>query len=1255
MDDTFRITIAAVNDDPSANDENYNVNENSSMSVPAPGVLANDTDIDSVSLTAVLAGDPSHGSVTLNTDGSFIYTPDANFNGSDSFTYEANDGAASSNTATVTIAVSAMNNPPVANNDGGYSVDENASVTVSSPGVLANDTDIDSASITAVLVGGPSHGAVQLNADGSFTYIPATNYHGNDGFTYFANDGALNSAAPATVTITVNPLPGSPVIMQGNAVIVAMDEDGIPTAFALTLDATDADGDPLSWSIGTQPVHGTATVDPSGNSVSVGYFPTADYNGSDSFVVEVSDGALTDIIAVNVTIHAVNDAPVLDNSIVPVLNAVPENPTDADNPGTQIAEMLTGPGAIDDPITDPDAGAGEGIAIISADTANGVWMHDHDGDGGFTTFPIDIAEDGALLLRDDAVIRFVPFADFNGTALISFRAWDRTTGGNGDEGMDTSINGGNTAFSRSVVFAEVVVTADNIPLFLTPDAYTSNEDDILIVPAASGVLSNDTGESITALVETPPANGSLDLSGNGGFTYRPDADFFGIDVFIYTVTDVSGLAGTAAPVVIDVLRVDDPPRAVADAYRTDEDTPLFSPASEGVLQNDAEVDGQALSATFVTGPVHGVLVLNSDGSFTYIPDSDYHGRDGFTYTAGDGSLESDEQAVTITVRPTNDPPVVDVRIGITIPEDTPFIISPSDLVIEDVDGGPAGAYISRVDDGENYTVSGISTDEFRTLCSALEDINGDGVLDLVIGTNGVNRLFINNGTSDPFTNARIVDITGDDYMTVGLALGDFDKDGDMDAVTGNYGAPDYFYPNNGTSAPFDGVAGIAVGEEIDDYHTTCVTSADINGDGFLDVIVGFEEGYIALYPNNGGKYPFRDAVPTLLAGTGAVRAVVVADMDGDGDADIVAGYAGADLLYINDGSFDPFRDVGAMPVSFDTGDTHDLAAGDLDGDGDMDLVVGNYGTSRVYLNDGAADRFVGNGTDLGPETERTNTIMLVDADGDGDTDVLAGNGFGEWNRLYMNDGSSDPFANVIGEVVNMSASDTRSMAVGDIDGDGLPDLITGNYGAGDRFYINNGTRYPFSGVPGNGNVIVPDAEFSGVLNIPVTVSDGIGESDVHHASVTVTPVNDPPRIAGQIPLAAGSETPLTISLDHIRVIDPDNAYPDGFTLTVYNGDNYARSGRTVIPEAGFEGTLNVPVSVNDGENESEVRNLIISVAGETDGILQTDDSKVSEDETGTADPAEYQTADNSNEPDQPETDSIDEGGGDCFVSTLIAN
>jgi VCBS repeat-containing protein len=293
---TVNITVTALNDAPTATNDSYSTNEDTALTAPAPGVLSNDSDVENNSLTAVLVSGPSHGTLTLNANGSFTYTPASNYNGSDSFTYKANDGNADSSVVTVSITVNAVNDVPLAANNS-YSTNEDVTLSVTAPGVLANDSDVDGNSLTAVLVTGPSHGSLTLNSNGSFSYAPASNYNGSDSFTYKANDGLVDSNT-ATVTITINPVNDNPV--AGNDSVTVAKNSSI--AISVLLNDTDIDGDTLTVTSWTQPTHGTITY--SAKNKNFRYTPTKGFTGADSFTYTISDGhGGTSTATVSITVN----------------------------------------------------------------------------------------------------------------------------------------------------------------------------------------------------------------------------------------------------------------------------------------------------------------------------------------------------------------------------------------------------------------------------------------------------------------------------------------------------------------------------------------------------------------------------------------------------------------------------------------------------------------------------------------------------------------------------------------------------------------------------------------------------------------------------------------------------------------------------------------------------------------------------------------------------------------------------------------
>lgn len=246
------LTVTAIA--PSATNDSYATPANTPLIVTAPGVLNNDTGVPPP--TAINATTPAHGSVTLNTDGSFTYTPTTGYAGPDAFTYQATNGGGTSAPATVSITVMAI--APVAHVDA-YTATAGIPLTVGAPGVLANDSGIPAP--TATKASDPAHGTLTLNTDGSFTYTAVATFAGTDTFTYTAtNSGGTSAAATVTVTVAAAPLTSIAVTPAGATLKVGQAQQYNATgtyANGTTADLTSQ----VTWSSDTAAV---ASVDASG-------------------------------------------------------------------------------------------------------------------------------------------------------------------------------------------------------------------------------------------------------------------------------------------------------------------------------------------------------------------------------------------------------------------------------------------------------------------------------------------------------------------------------------------------------------------------------------------------------------------------------------------------------------------------------------------------------------------------------------------------------------------------------------------------------------------------------------------------------------------------------------------------------------------------------------------------------------------------------------------------------------------------------
>ncbi|HIF9142401.1 TPA: retention module-containing protein, partial [Photobacterium damselae] len=284
--------IVDINGQPIGDDLSVEVAEDSSINGQ---LTATDADGDDLTFELVDGSEPTNGSVTVNPDGSWEYVPNPDFNGEDSFTVVVDDGNGGTDTITVTVNVTPVNDAPVGKNVTTETQEETA-VT----GQLTA-TDVDGDNLTFKPGSDPTNGQVTVNPDGSWEYVPNSDFNGEDSFTVVVDDGN-GGTDTITVTVNVTPVNDAPV---GEDVSAETQEE---TAVTSQLIATDVDGDNLTFKPGTNPENGQVTVNADG---SWEYVPNADFNGEDSFTVVVDDGnGGTDTITVTVNVTPVNDAPV---------------------------------------------------------------------------------------------------------------------------------------------------------------------------------------------------------------------------------------------------------------------------------------------------------------------------------------------------------------------------------------------------------------------------------------------------------------------------------------------------------------------------------------------------------------------------------------------------------------------------------------------------------------------------------------------------------------------------------------------------------------------------------------------------------------------------------------------------------------------------------------------------------------------------------------------------------------------------------
>lgn len=659
---TYVYQQLGANNPPVANNIVHSINKDTTLTVPAPGVLANDYDPDFDPITAVLDSGPENGTLEFfYADGSFKYTPGPGFSGLDSFTYTASDVSLSSDPATVTIIV---NEPPVAVDDS-YSTD-GARLEVAAPGVLGNDSDLDEGDkLIATLVYGPSNGSLTLNPDGSFDYTPDSGFAG-DTFTYKASDGMAYSNE-ATVFIPDGAVNIPPVANEGSATTPK------DTPVGITLSASDQDGPlPLTYTVVTPPSNGSL----SGIAPELIYTPNGIDTDPDSFNFKVYDGqANSDVATVSITVNAVNDAPVaVDDSystyedtplIVPVLDGVLKNDSDFEG-DTLTAILVSGPsnGSL---TLNPDGSfdytpgssftgtasftykANDGAAdsnpatvtitvnavnnppVAAPDTATtdedtsvnvNVLKNDSDPDGDpLVVISVTDPPHGVAVANEDGTITYTPDPDYHGSDSFGYTI---------DDGKGNTDSATVTITVNSIEDSPVAVN----------DSDSTDED----TPVTVNVLANDSdadGDSPGVISATDPASGSVVINPDDTITYTPDLNFSGVDSFSYTIDDGKGNtdsatvtitvnpAGTVDEVTISsAVYKDKPKRLVVEATSTNSSAMLTVEAysssgniilegttmtnSEGIFSFNAKVSSEPITVT-VTSSEGGSATCNLDG------------------------------------------------------------------------------------------------------------------------------------------------------------------------------------------------------------------------------------------------------------------------------------------------------------------------------------------------------------------------------------------------------------------------------------------------------------------------------------------------------------------------------------------------------------------------------------------------------------------------------------------------------------------
>jgi gliding motility-associated-like protein len=685
INDTVFITVTPVDDLPLVSNENISTNEDVAVN---GAVLTNDSDVEGpVSVQLPLLTSPANGAVTMQSDGTFTYTPNNNFSGNDFFVVSVCDATGNCINDTVFISVNPINDAPLVNNE---QLSTNEDVVLNA-NILSNDSDVDGTlSVNIVLLQNPANGVAVVDASGNLTYTPNPDFNGNDQLIAAVcdNDGLCVND---TVFITVNPVDDLPLVNNENLVT----NENVAANGDILANDSDLDG-PVIIQLPAlvSPLNGSAIIQTDGTFV---YTPNAGFNGNDLLVVLVCDGqgnCVNDTVFI--TVNPVNDLPLVFNEQLTTLEDVPLN-----------ANIL-----LND--SDPD-GSVSANPVLVQNPANGTATVDAAGNlvytpnlnfNGTDQLIIAVCDNDGACINDTVSITVVPVNDTPDINNDTFNVLEDTPFSGNFLGNDSDPEGpltvntvllldpangslvvqpnGDLIYTPNPNFAgidtAIVIICDadaicendtlffnvgtvNDTLVVLGENFGTNEDETLL----GNILGNDFDPDGSALAADTfliqnPSNGTFVVQPNGDFVYTPNLNFFGVDTAIVLVCDNGiPLPPTCLPdtIIINVFAQNDPPIILNDTLTMLEDNIGLG----NMVSNDVDPDSTLLNAgVILTPPQFGSFTINPNGDYTYTPLPNFYGNDFVVVQICDNGFPVPPSCVKdtlfILVLPVNDAPVI---------------------------------------------------------------------------------------------------------------------------------------------------------------------------------------------------------------------------------------------------------------------------------------------------------------------------------------------------------------------------------------------------------------------------------------------------------------------------------------------------------------------------------------------------------------------------------------------------------------------
>ncbi|NNN64155.1 tandem-95 repeat protein, partial [Vibrio sp. 2-1(7)] len=1207
-------------------------------------VLGNDTfEGDDKVVSLDTNNGPANGTVSVNPDGSVTYTPNDNYHGADSFTYIVTSGGVSEST-TVNVDVTPVNDAPVANDDAA-TTQEDTAVTID---ILPNDTDIDGDTLRIDSASVPSdQGTVEI-VDGKLVFTPAENFHGDAEITYTITDGSLTDQA--TVNVTVNAVNDTPVV-ESSIADQTLAEDFTPYSINLNTafsDVDNADGE-LTFS-----VSGNSNVNVSIENGIATISPTADWNGSEALTFTATDPSgesvsqtvnfmvapVADIESDRATV--VEDTPTIinvlgndtfegDDKVVSLdSNNGPANGTVSVNPdgsvtytpndnfhGTDSFTYIVTSGGVSEfttvnvdvtPVNDAPV-AKDDTAVTDEDTPVTIDVLPNDTDIDGDKLSIQSAsvpsEQGTVEIVDGKLV-FTPAENFHGDAEITYTITD---GALTDQATVTvTVNAVNDTPVVESNIADQTLAEDFTPY--TIDLNTAFSD-----------VDNADGE----LTFSVSGNSNIQVAiVNGIVTFTPTADWNGSEILTFTATDPSG-ESVSQTVNFTVAPVAD---IVADKATVVEDTATIIK----VLDNDTfEGDDKVVSLDTNNGPANGTVSVNPDGSVTYTPNDNYHGTDSFTYIVTSGGV-SESTTVSVDVTPVNDAPVAKDDTAIT-DEDTPVTIDvlPNDT---DIDGEKLSIESASVpkEQGTVEVVDG------KLVFTPAENFNGDAEITYIVTDGELTDEAKVTVTVNPVNDAPTIkvdavesiteDAVNTDTVVATLTVRDTDTPEDQLTVSLENNSNGYFVLVGDevklTQAGVDAVNNdelnlkdLTISASVSDGVNPTANDSDslivnrVNDAPTVDNVISdqvLSEDFDA-YTIDLNEV-FKDSDSSLEFSVSGNNNIQISIVNGVATITPTADWNGKETITFT--AKDPSGESVSQTVNFTVAPVADIEADSADVVEDTPTIINVLGNDTF---DGD-DKVVSLDTNKGP----ANGTVSVNPDGavtyipddnyvgkDTFTYVVTSGGVSESTTVEVNvtPVNDAPVAKDDTAITDEDTPVTIDVLPNDTDVDG------------DKLSIQSASVPEAQGkveIVDGKLVFTPAENFNGDTEITYTITDG-ALTDQATVNVTVNAVNDTPAVESNLADQTLAEdfTPYTIDLN-TAFSDVDNV--DGeLTFSVSGNSNVNVSIEngiaTISPTADWNGSEILTFTATDPSGESVSQTVNFTVAPVAD--IEADKATVVED------------------------------------------